>query len=129
MTVRGTRTILDIVLCLDVTIDLDNLQDTLIAAINIFQARLELHGDGIIDPDPWYAPVREGRDCGLAIKSGAHDNNNTLTYQVGLDALLGMFRFYKEMKMYSSSLTVVIDKNLAEPDWGVGEIVIGPFDI
>ena len=128
MKVRGTRTTLEIVLCLDLPIDPDALEETLISAINIFHDRLAAHGDGLIEPDPWYAPVVEGRDCGLAVKSEEEDRR-TLTYQVGVDALLGLFKFYKTIKNYTSSLTVVFDKSLAEADRDVGTIALGPFDL
>ena len=126
MKVRGTKTTLEIVLCVDIPIDPDALQDTLISAINIFHARLKAHGDGLIEPDPWYAPVVEGTDCGLAVKSGTE--NNGITYQVGLDGLLGLFKFYKTIQEYRSSLTIVFDKNLPEEDWAVGTIALAPFD-
>lgn len=131
LTVRGTRTALEIVLCVDIPIDPDDLQDTLISGINIFHARLSTQGDGLIQPDPWYAPVVEGIDCALALKSRTDQSTGqkTLTYRVGSDALLGLFKFYRTVDLYTSSLTVVLDKSLAEPDWDVGTIVIGPFDM
>ena len=127
MVVRGTRTTLDIILCLDLPMDLDVLQDSLISVINIFHARLKAYGDGLVEPDPWFAPVVEGRDCGIAVKSSS--DHSTITYQVAVDALLGLFKFYRTIKVYTSSLTEVFDKNLAEPDWDVGMIAIGPFDV
>ena len=127
MNVRGTRTTLEIVLCVDLLIDPDALQDTLLSAINIFHDRLAAQGDGLLEPDPWYAPEVEGRNCGLAVKSD--DDKSTLTYQVGVDALLGLFKFYKTMKNFTSSPTVVFDKSLAEADRDVGIIALGPFDL
>ena len=126
--VRGTRTFLDIVLCVDVSLELDALQDTLISVINIFQARIAAQGDGFIEPDPWYAPIVEGRDCGLAFKS-RRTGQSTLTYQVAIDALLGLFNFYRTMQLYKGTLSIIVDKRLAEPDWDVGTMVVGPFDL
>ena len=128
VTVRGTRTYLDIVLCVDVSLELDALQDTLISVINIFHAKIAAQGDGFIEPDPWFAPIVEGRDCGLALKS-RRTGQSTLTYQVAIDALLGLFNFYRTMELYKSSLSVIFDKRLAEPDRDVGTMVLGPFDL
>ena len=107
--------------------DGDAIQDTLISAINSFDARLAAHGDDLIDPDPWYASIVEGRNCGIAVKSG--DQQRTIKYQVGLDALMGLFKFYHTSKLYKSTMTIVNDKNLPEPQWDVGTIVVGPIDI
>ena len=127
MSVRGTRTTLDIVTCLDLPVDPDAIKDTLISAIAIFHARLAAHGDGLIDPDPWIAPIIEGVDCGLAVKSD--EGKRTMKYQVAVDALLGMFKFYTTIQEYASSLAIVRDKSLAEPDREVGIVVVGPFDL
>ena len=127
MTVRGTRIALEILTCLDLPMDPDAVKDTLISAIDIFHARLAAHGDGLIYPDPWLAPIVEGVDCGLAVKS--NQGQRTMKYQVAVDALLGMFKFYTTIKVYASSLAIVRDKSLAEPDWEVGIVVVGPFDL
>lgn len=126
MGVRGTRTVLEIVLCIDVLVDQDALKDTLVSAVNIFHARMA-QGDHLVDPDPWFAPVVEGRDCGIGIMSGAEQT--TMTWQVGSDALLGLFKFYTTVKIYTSSKTIVLDQTLPESQWHVGVMVLGPLEI
>ena len=126
MTVRGTRTVLEILLCTDDPLDQEAFKDTMISAVNIVHAKIREGGD-LIDPDPWFAPVIEGVDCGIALMSGS--GQTTMTWQVGADALLGMFKFYTTMKIYGSSKTIVLDKSLPESQWHVGLIAIGPLDL
>ena len=126
MTVRGTRIVLEIILCTDIPMDEEAFKDQTISAINIFSARVA-EGDHLIDPDPWYAPVVEGRDCGVSVLSGREQT--TMTWKVGVDALLGLFKFYTTVKKYTSSKTLVIDTTLPESEWHVGIIVIGPLDL
>lgn len=126
MTVRGTRTVLEIILCTDVPVDEEPLKDALVSAINIFHARVVV-GDHIIHPDPWVAPVVEGRDVGIGVMSGA--DRTTMTWTIGADALLGLFKFYTTIQIYASCKTLVLDKTLPESQWHVGVILIGPLDI
>ncbi len=125
MPVRGTRISLDIILCADIPIDRDALQNTLTSAIRIFDAKLAARGDVLMDPDPWFAPEVEGRNCGMAVRSGKEQA--TLKYQAVSDALIGLFRFYHSTQLYKSSMSIVNDKNQAETQWDVGTIVIGPL--
>ena len=106
--------------------DEEAFKDQTISAVNIFSARVA-EGDHLIDPDPWYAPVVEGRDCGVSVLSGREQT--TMTWKVGVDALLGLFKFYTTVKKYTSSKTLVIDTTLPESEWHVGIIVIGPLDL
>lgn len=126
MTVRGTRTVLDILLCTDVPIDQEAFKDTVVSAVNIVNAKIR-EGDRLIDPDPWFAPRVEGVDCGIAMMSGAGET--TMTWQVAVDALLGIFKFYTTVKFYATSKILVLDKSLPESQWRVGVIIIGPLDI
>ena len=126
MTVRGTRTVLEIILCVDLPVDEEALKDTMVSAINTFHARVTV-GDHFVDPDPWFTPVIEGIDCHIGIMSGKEQT--TMTWQVGVDALLGLFKFYMTMKTYASTKTLVLDKTLPESQWEVGLIVVGPLDV
>ena len=126
MTVRGTRTVLEIILCTDVPLDEEALKDTIVSAVNIFHARVVV-GDHLVHPDPWVAPVVAGRDCGIGVMSG--QDQTTMTWEVGADALLGLFKFYTTMKIYAGSKTLVLDKTLPESQWHVGIILIGPLNI
>ena len=126
MTVRGTRTVLDVYLCTDVQLDKEAFTDTMVSAVNDFSSRIR-QGDNLIHPDPWFAPVVEGVDCGVAVMSGP--GQTTMTWKVGLEALLGMFKFYTTIKIYGSSQTVVLDRSLPQSQWRVGVLVIGPLDL
>ena len=126
MTVRGTRTVLDVLLCTDVHMDKEAFTDTMISTVNNFSARVR-QGDNLIHPDPWFSPVVEGVDCGVAVMSGAEQT--TMTWKVGVEALLGLVRFYMTVKIYASSKTLVLDKSLPESEWHVGLIVIGPLEV
>ena len=126
MSVRGTRTVLDILLCIDVPIEQEAFKDTVVSAVNIVNAKIR-EGDRLIDPDPWFAPRVQGVDCGIAIMSGA--GRNTMTWQVAVNALLGIFKFYTTAELFATSKTLVLDKSLPESQWHVGLIIIGPLDI
>lgn len=126
MNVRGTRTVLDILLCTDVSVDKEAFTDTMVSAVHNFSARIR-QGDNLIEPDPWLAPVVEGVNCGVGVMSGA--GQTTMTWKVGLEALLGLVKFYMTVKIYGSSKTIVLDKSLPESQWHVGIIVIGPLDV